>query len=354
MQTRPRATIRPKAIAANWQAFARRAGAAQAGAVIKADAYGTGLASTARALAGAGCRTFFVAYGFEALAARQALGPGPDIYVFHGAGPGEGQALAARDCRPVLNTLESHAVWLQETGGAPYALHFDTGMNRLGLRPETAVEVAGRVGHHAPRLLLSHYACADAPGHALNVRQLKAFHQIAAQFPGVATSLANTAGHFLGPDHLGDVTRPGIGLYGGGTSPACDIALAAAVVLHAPILAVSDVPADETVGYGASGVLSGPARLATVALGYGDGFPRSAGNSGFGYLGNVRCRIIGRVSMDLITLDVSAAAGLAKPGALVEMIGDKAGLEDQAACAGTLGYELLTGMGPRIERVIEN
>ncbi len=351
MSTRPVATIRPHAIAANWRRLAELAQGAQVGAVVKANAYGHGLAPVARALAEAGCRSFFVAYAEEGAALRCELGGDARIHVFNGPAQDSVGVLTETRLIPVINSGQQSALWAEAGGGAPFALHIDTGMNRLGLRPDARETLDSRLG--APALVMSHLACADAPEHLLNRQQLQAFQAAREVFPGVPTSLANTAAHFLGPDYLGDVTRPGIGLYGGGTSPSQSIDFEPGVILRAPILTVSDVPAGESVGYGATVRLDRPARLVTIALGYGDGFPRSAGNRGFGVLGGVRCPIVGRVSMDLITLDASAAAGLAKPGEWVEMLGAGARLEEQAALAGTLGYELVTGLGSRIERVIE-
>jgi alanine racemase len=350
MSDRPRAIISPRAIARNWSRLSAHANGAQVGAVVKADAYGHGLAPVGTALAAAGCRSFFVAYAFEGALLRQVLGPQARIHVFNG--PSRDSIPEFRDHAlvPVINSVSGAQLWAQAGQGGDYALHIDTGMNRLGLRPDTLAELAGLL--ETPCLIMSHYACADEPAHPLNRAQLDAFSAAAGMFPGVPTSLANTAGHFLGREFLGDVTRPGIGLYGGGTSPAQSLDFEPGLTLEAPILTVCDVPAGESVGYGATRQLDRPTRLATIALGYGDGFLRSGGNRGFAMLGDIRCAIMGRVSMDLITLDVSMAAGLAKPGAWVEMLGSGARLEAQAALAGTLGYELVTGLGPRIERTL--
>lgn len=349
MSVRPRATLRPRRIAENWRGLSRHAGGSRVGAVVKADAYGHGMEPVAHALARAGCGTFFVAYAFEGAQLRRVLGAGPAIHVFNGPSRDTLGILSEEALTPVLNSPDEVRLWMNAGGEAPFSLHVDTGMNRLGLRPETLGELSRR-----PDLILSHYACADEPDDPMNRAQLEAFIAVARRFDGVPTSLANTAGHFLGPEFLGDVTRPGIGLYGGGTSPWQSLDLAAGLKLEAPILTVTDVPAGETVGYGATARLAAPARLATIALGYGDGFPRSAGNQGFAMLDGLRCPIVGRVSMDLITLDVTAAWGLAKPGVWVEMLGDGARLEEQAALAGTLGYELVTGLGPRIERTLSD
>lgn len=352
MITRPRARVHLDNITANWRRLAAMAEGAQAGAVVKADAYGHGAPEVGAALARAGCQHFFVAYPFEGEVLRRHVGAGVAIYVFNGLGPDDAEG---RDqCRraalhPVLNSLDQLRAWRSMADQAPYALHIDTGMNRLGIPMAQLGEAQGLSAGHGPDLVMSHLACAEAVDDPMNRRQLDRFAEAVRRFPGVRTSLPNTAGHFLGSAYRSDVTRPGIGLYGGGTSPRQPV-LAPGMTLEAPILTVNRVPAGETVGYGATYTLPRPALLATVALGYGDGFPRSLTNRGQAALAGTLCPILGRVSMDLVTLDVTAAAGVAKPGALIEVIGSHVRLEDQAARAGTLGYELVTGLGSRVER----
>lgn len=352
MATRPRARVHLDNITANWQRLSTAAEGAQAGAVVKADAYGHGAAKVGAALARAGCQHFFVAYPFEGDALRRHVGAGAEIYVFNGVAADDDEAIAL--CRraallPVLNSLEQLRAWRSSTGEAPYALHIDTGMNRLGIPMGQLGEARLLASGHGPDLVMSHLACAEAADDPMNARQQGRFAEAAARFPGALTSLPNTAGHFLGPAYRSDVTRPGIGLYGGGTSPR-QPALAPGMTLEAPILTVNEVPAGDTVGYGATYTLDRPALLATVAMGYGDGFLRSLTNCGIAALDGTFCPIVGRVSMDLATIDVTAAAGVAKPGALIEVIGSHVRLEDQAARAGTLGYELVTGLGARVER----
>jgi len=355
MSDQPRARVHLSGIAENWQALNARARGGQAGAVVKADAYGHGLAPVGRALAAAGCRHFFVASANEGETLRAALGPGLTIHVFNGVTPGTLAVCKAAGLCPVINTPDQLATWQAGAPGSAYDLHLDTAMNRLGLRADRLGDIASNLQAQPPALVMSHYACADDPDHPLNATQQARFRDLAAGFATASLSLANTAGHFLGTSVMpGEITRPGIGLYGGGTSPSRDIPLKPGLSLEAPILSVNHVTAGETVGYGATARLQAPATLATVALGYGDGFLRAAGNRGFGYIGATRCAIIGRVSMDLITLDVSAAKGLAKPGVLVEFLGPNANLEDQAALAGTLGYEFLSGLGHRVKRIHED
>ncbi len=354
MSIRPRARVHLSSIAENWRLYDRLSGPGGAGAVVKADAYGHGAAPVSRALAGAGCTSFFVAYAFEGEEVRRAVGPGPVIHVFSGFSPEEADVCRAAVLTPVLNSLENIDAWLASGADLPFALHVDTGMNRLGLRLEDLAEARRRLNGREPVLLISHLACADDPASGMNQAQSHAFAEACAQFPGVATSFANSAGHGLSPEMRRGLTRPGIGLYGGGAGPTRPEGLKPGMTLEAAILQVRTARAGESVGYGATARRKRDTLLATVGLGYGDGFLRSAGNSGFAYLGETCCPIVGRVSMDLISLDVSAAAPLAKQGAWVEFIGAKADLERQAAAAGTLGYELTTGLGARVERIYED
>ncbi|MCI4644207.1 MAG: alanine racemase [Hyphomonadaceae bacterium] len=354
MSLRPRACVHLGNIVGNWRLYDRLSGPGGAGAVVKANAYGHGTAEVSRALAGAGCSHFFVAYAFEGEMVRRAVGPGPEIYVFGGFMPEDAPLCREAGLTPVLNSLENIDTWLATERSFPFALHVDTGMNRLGLRLDEVGDAQRRLGEHKPMLLLSHFACADDPDSDMNTAQSNSFAEACVQFPGVAISLANTAGHGLRAEMRRGLTRPGLGLYGGGSGPTRPEGLKPGMTLEAPILQVRTGRAGETVGYGASARLEHDTLLATVGLGYGDGFLRSAGNSGFGYLGETCCPIVGRISMDLITLDVSAAVPLAKPGAWVEFIGARADLERQAVAAGTLGYELTTGLGSRVERIYED
>ena len=354
MSLRPRARVHLSNIADNWRLYDRLSGPGGAGAVVKADAYGHGAGPVARVLAGAGCRSFFVAYAFEGEEVRRAVGPGSEIFVFSGLAAEDVEACRAAALTPVLNSLENIDALLAVGTDLPFALHVDTGMNRLGLSRDEVAVARRRLQGREPVLLISHFACADEPTSAMNAAQSHVFAEACAQFPGVAVSLANSAGHSLDTEMRRGLTRPGIGLYGGGTGPTRLNGLKPGMTLEAAILQVRTGRAGESVGYGASVRLERDTLLATVGLGYGDGFLRAAGNSGFAYLGETCCPIVGRVSMDLISLDVSAVAPLAKPGAWVEFIGAKADLERQAAAAGTLGYELTTGLGARVEHIYED
>lgn len=342
MTTRPVATTHLPNIAANWRLLNAAAGPGRAGAVVKANAYGHGVFPVVQRLCREGCQTFFVAYDNEGADVRRSGGPQVEIYAFNGEGD------AREKVRPVINTLDALKDWVSG-GGGPYALHIDTGMNRLGISWSELSAAAALARNCPPALVMTHLACADEPASAMNVIQARRFSELREAIPA-PSSFANSAGHWLGEAFASDVSRPGIALYGGDNSPLRPAGILPGLTLEAPILQVRSCAPGETVGYGATARLGAPARIATVALGYGDGFPRSASNSGFAYLGGIRCPIVGRVSMDLITLDVTEAAGLAKEGAMAEFIGPRALLEEQAACAGTLGYELITGLGSRVER----
>lgn len=351
MYTRPRATIELSNIAANWAMLSALPGAGEIGAVVKASGYGLGAEPVCRTLHNAGCRTFFTATMCEGAEVREIVGPEPDIIVFHGITDEEVELAKTHRLRPALNTLHQLRTWrmhsLVETG--PAILHFDTGMNRLGLRAEDTPAVVEMLDGRPVDIVMSHLACADEPDNPMNSAQREAFIALAAQWPDARRCLGNSATAALGPDYMFDLLRPGIALYGGGVRPGRDIKTV--LTLEAPIVSVFMAPKGASTGYGATRRFGHPRRLATIALGYADGFPRAASNNGFAYVGGERCKIVGRVSMDLLTLDITDLTCMIAPGMLVELIGAQASLEAQAAEAGTLGYELLTGLGPRIERI---
>lgn len=338
------ARIDLSAITANWRSFARAG--LRVGAAVKAEAYGHGMIPVSQALRQAGCADFFVAHLSEGIALRAALGPGARIFVLHGIAADPGPAMRAHALIPVINSLPQWQA-LQAGGltGLPYAVMIDTGMNRLGLRPEVFADLLAQLRASPPVLLLSHLACADEVSHPLNPVQLAAFRAACALLPGVPVSLANSAGSTLGTEYRGDLVRPGLGLY--------HQTGRAGMTLTAPVIATGLARRGESVGYGASARLDRDTPIATVGLGYGDGFPRSASGRGFGVIDGVRCPILGRVSMDLITLDISRLSRLPQPGEPAEFIGAQAPLDLQADLAGTLGYELVTGLTARVRRVYE-
>src|SRR6266542_2122524 len=317
------------ALVANWRDLGARAAAAVCAAVVKADGYGCGLAPVSAALAKAGCKTLFVADLAEARGVRRVV-PGAKIYVLNGLAPGTAEAFAAADLRPVIGSLGELAEWEAFRaasgwrGGA--ALHVDTEMNRLGLAPEQAAEIAGR---NAPKsdilLLMSHFACAEEPSHPLNARQMAAFRELRALFPGIPGSLANSSGIFLGPDAHHDLVRPGVALYGGNPTPGHLNLMRTVVRLDGRIVQVRDVEAGETVGYGAAWMAHRPTVLAIVAIGYADGFLRASGASDTkpgaeAIVAGHHCPLAGRVSMDLIAVDVTDVPKAPQRGDLVALL----------------------------------
>lgn len=350
------------AVVANWRLLkGKLAGGADCAAVVKADAYGLGMAEVAPALHKAGCRVFFVALAEEAIALR-ALLPDADIHVFSGATAESLPELARQRIVPVLNSLEQIAAataFARQSGAALAAdIHVDTGMNRLGLEARELAALAGDPGRLAGldlRLVMSHLACADEPGHPLSDRQLAAFRAARTQIPAFAAatpSFANSAGIFLGPEYHFDLARPGAALYGLKPQNSAPNPMAQVVRLQGKILQVRDVDTPMTVGYGAAHRVTGKARIATVGVGYADGYRQSLTNRGHAYLGDMRVPVVGRVSMDLIALDVSQApAAAAVPGALVDLLGPQHDADALAAEAQTIGYEILTGLGRRFHRV---
>lgn len=306
--------------------------------MVKADSYGLGADVACKALAEAGARVFFVATLAEGLAARATLGQGPQILVLNGPSKETAGRFSPAKLTPVLNSLQQVRIW---AGRGPSALHLDTGMNRLGIGPDEIGAAALAVQDSSLSLVMSHLACASALDDPMNPLQRDRFIAAAQHFPKAPLSLAASSGTLLGSDYHFDLIRPGIGLYGSGGLDKDNPPLMAAAILEAPILQVRDVEAGQTFGYGATFTATKKMRTATVAIGYADGFLRSLSGRGYGVLGGARRPILGRVSMDLIILDVTGCAE-AEPGAMVEFLGTQARLDDVAACANTIPYEILT------------
>jgi alanine racemase len=333
---------------------------AECAAVVKADAYGLGTAAVAPALARAGCRTFFVATLGEAKELR-ALLPEATIYVFGGLLKDTSGTYHAYALRPVLNSGDEITEWAAfcRAGGAklPAAIHVDSGMNRLGLSAAEVQSLArDLLGAFDLALVMSHLACADEPDHAKNEAQRAAFDSVRAKLPKAPASLANSAGTLLGSRYHYDLVRPGIALYGGRARRSGPHRFAPVVELMGRILQVRDAAPGETVGYGATRALTRPSRIAVLAVGYADGFFRSLsvadGECGVQvYLGQHAAPLLGRVSMDLVTVDVTdVPADLATRGAWVELIGARLPAHELAAHAGTIDYEVLTNLGARSAR----
>src|SRR6266700_4506341 len=355
-------TIDLDAIVANWRKLEKTAVPAECAGVIKANAYGCGIGPVARALAGAGCKTFFVATLDEARAARAAV-PSAAIYVLSGFFQNSGDAFAKIDARPVIGDLHELAEWdvfcrrSGWAGGA--AIHIDTGMNRLGFTVADALGIIPRInsGDHGITLVMSHLACAENLHHPLNAKQLATFREIASLFSGVAASLSNSSGVFLGAPFQFDMVRPGAALYGVNPTPEADNPMQPVVELKARIAQIRNIERGESVGYGGTWTARRPTRLAIVSAGYADGYFR-AGGSNDGTRGaevkvaGKRCPTAGRVSMDLIAVDVTdLERNAARRGHLVTLIGEGITVDELAHHFGTIGYEVLTSLGKRYARI---
>ncbi|MBX9861345.1 MAG: alanine racemase [Hyphomicrobium sp.] len=356
-------TVDLDALCANWRALAQLVAPAECGAVVKADAYGLGAAEVIPALARAGCRTFFIATPEEASAARR-LVPSARLFALDGLVPGSAQNFIAADVAPVLSGLDEIADWSAHARQAgrrlPAALHVDSGLNRLGLSADDVSILASereRLEHLDVRLVMSHLACADDPDHPHNARQRAAFEQRRATLalPSASASLAASDGLMLGAPFHYDLVRPGYALYGGQAFQGGATPVNPVVTVAAGILQVRTVDAGESVGYSASWVAPRQTRVAIVAAGYADGLGRglSASSNETGGIVMVHGQsapIVGRVSMDLITVDVTDVVGRVQRGDLVTLIGPGLTIEAMGRAAGTIGYEVLTRLGTRFAR----
>jgi len=337
-----RITVDLDALAHNHAVLRDAAAGAEVAPVVKANGYGLGAQQVAYRLWDEGAKTFYVARVFEGEALRRVF-PNAVIYVFDGYL--DGPRLEAANLRPVLNTRAQVDAWRAERPTLPAALHIDTGMNRLGLR----VEEAEALKDLPVELVISHLACAPTPDHPLNVQQLDHFADAASLFPNARKSLAASAGIFLGERYCFDQVRPGVSLYGSGPRERPDERIRAVAIFEAPILQVRDVPVGESIGYGAAFVADQPMQVATVGAGYADGVLRSSHPRGHAFVAGEKRRLLGRVSMDLIAVDVTGLS--VRPGEPVELLGANILLDDAATAAGTTAYELLTRLSSRAERV---
>ena len=354
-------TVDLDAIVANWRKLEKTAVPAECAGVIKANAYGCGVDPVARALAGAGCKTFFVATVDEARAARAAL-PSAAIYVLDGFFQNSGDAYAQCDARPVIGDLNELAEWdvfCRRSGWAgSAAIHIDTGMNRLGMTLTEAQGIIPRInaGDHGIALVMSHLACAENLNHPLNARQLATFREIASLFSGVPASLSNSSGVYLGAPFQFDMVRPGAALYGVNPTPEADNPMQPVVDLKARVVRIRNVERGESVGYGAVWTARRPTRLAIVSAGYADGYFRAAGGgdgtrSAEVVVAGRRCPVAGRISMDLIAVDVTDLPNNAvRRGHMATLIGEGITVDELAHHFGTIGYEVLTSFGPRYAR----
>lgn len=334
-------TVDLNALAQNFHALEAVSGA-PVHPVVKADAYGLGAVACATRLMAEGARTFFVARLGGGQKLREALGPEPHIYILDGCIGDAAPGLIAADLRPVINHPGQLQAW-RAAGGGACGVQIDTGMNRLGFRPDDAPEPFAGLD-----LVLSHLACADDPSAEMNQRQRDAFEIAARRYPGAVRSFANSGGCFLGPDYAFDAVRPGICLYGGGPEGRPDGRIKAVATLAAEVLQVRDVPPGESVGYSRGYVAETPRRIATCAAGYADGVMRSYSPRGQVFVGGQTRPIVGRISMDVCALDVTGMdVAIGDP---VELFGAHRLIDDAADAAGTISYELLTSITARVPR----
>ncbi len=369
-----RLTVNLSALQQNYRDLAAMAPEAECAPVIKADAYGLGAAACGAALYEVGARTFFVAHITEAKSLLSAL-PGATVYILSGFMPGTASVIAEIGARPVLGNLPEIEEWAALCASAdtfpPAALHVDTGINRLGLSLQDARDLANkRINPSSPlakidlSLIMSHLACADEPDNDMNSVQRRRFIEATDLFPGIPRSLANSAA-ILQPgcelrgaqDFQFDLVRPGIALFGLEAIRGIDNPMQTVATLEARVLQVRDVKPNESIGYGATYSVYKPRRIAILSIGYADGYFRSLGAASgeqraFCAIRGQRVAVVGRVSMDMIAIDVTEIEpDLVARGALVEIFGPTIPADELADLAGTIGYEILTPLGGRFNRV---
>ena len=362
-----RLTVDLTALTENWKDMARRSGKARAAAVVKADAYGTGIEDAGEALFMAGARDFFVATVDEGVTLRP-YAPDARIFVLAGVWPGTERRLFENDLVPVISSEEQLAFWmavLAEYGDYPCALNVDTGFNRLGLSMDEAIALAddvSRPASFAPVLVMSHLACSDDHSSEMNKQQLESFRRVSAAYEGIESSLAASGGIFLGSDYHFDLTRPGIAVYGGEAVNGVANPMRPVVTAEARIIQVRTAKAGNTVGYGRAMRLTRDSRLAVVSAGYADGYLRSQSSGGVplrqvvpqggqGFLAGRKVPVAGRITMDLTIFDVTdLPENAVLAGDYVELFGKNVLVDDVARSAGTIGYEILTSIGLRHER----
>ena len=335
-------TIDLNALAANWRALdALSASGVETAAVVKADGYGLDAVHVAQKLFAVGVQSFFVAVSEEAQIVRKALGDAPDIYVFSGHMAGDTERLQSANLIPLLNSPEQVTRHFTNAPGHPFGVQLDSGMNRLGMEPEDWSALRSDLMDAGPRLVMSHLACADEPDHPMNAQQLRVFGEMT---QGVARrSLAATGGILLGPDYHFELTRPGIGLYGG--LPFADAE--PVVQIEAPVIQIRAVRPFETVGYANAWEATIESQIATISAGYADGLIRAMGPKARVFAGKIPCPVIGRVSMDLITVDVTHLNDVPET---LTILGPHQTVDDLAEAASTIGYEILTSLSSRYAR----
>ena len=368
MSTAPRLTIDLNALVQNWLFLKEKSGNAECSAVIKADAYGLGIEPVTTALTNAGCKTFFVAMAEEGERVR-AVSTDARIFILNGIFADTIEVITQNDLCPVLGNLDQVALWATRGNGGACALHVDTGMNRLGMDVDEALQLSDNksmLSRLNAKTLMSHLACADEPGHEHNILQYENFQKCVSKFSNLEASFSNSAATLSNPNFHYDLTRPGVALYGGEALNDVPNPMQPVVTAQSRILQIRHAKVGEKVGYGAEAELTRPTKVATISGGYADGFHRAL--SGIGvplrdtkakggnvWLDSHLCPILGRVSMDLITVDVTDVPDQTLEKAKwVELFGKNIAIDNAARACGTIGYELLTSLGGRYRKEYKN
>jgi len=353
-------TIDLGAVAANYRRICEIASSSRCAAVVKANAYGLGVKAVAPVLHAAGCRDFFVATSSEAIQLRGIIRTA-SIYVFEGVAPGAAEECVRHKLTPVLNSIDQVERWVAAACGtqsdqkAPALIHIDTGMTRLGFGEPQLRALAARqdlLQRLQIEYVMTHLARAGEPGENFTSEQIRRFDELSELLPPASTSIGNSAGTLLGADSRGDLVRVGIALYGGNPLPDTENQMQEVVRLQGRIMQVNEVERALSVGYGSTHTAHPPDRIATINIGYADGYPRNLGNQGFASIAGIRTPVVGRVSMDMLTIDVSnVPTEHAHEGALVNLIGGGVALATIAELAETIPYEVLTRLGSRPTRI---
>lgn len=334
-------TIDLMSIRANWRALGALS-AGVTGAVVKANGYGLDAARVSRALAQEGARHFFVAVAEEGAVVRRALGPGPKIYVFSGHMENDTSLIRDHQLTPMINSVDQLLRHVDAMPDVEFGVQLDSGMNRLGMEPSEWRAVRDLVLRLKPEILMSHLACADDPQHIMNGQQLREFRDMTDGL-NVPRSLAATGGILLGNSYHFELTRPGIGLYGGAPFETAQ----PVVTVDIPVIQVREVDTGETVGYSNTWTAPTPRKIATVSAGYADGIMRVLGPNLSLYSDRVACPVVGRISMDLIGVDITL---LADTPSSLQLLNSMQSIDDLASAADTIGYEVLTSLGSRYQR----
>ena len=346
--TRATLTIDLNALKQNYKFLASKTSRAHLGAVLKANAYGIGIKYISKALSELGCKHFFVATIDEGIELSEILKEAK-IYVFHGVDENSADEMVENSLIPVLNSFSQIESWFPHSR-LPACLHIDTGMSRLGLQPDEIKNIQNLSSYNLS-MVMSHLACADKNNHSKNRAQLELFNLVRQMIPTNFFSLANSSGIFLGSDYHFDLCRTGAALYGINPTPSDKNPMKQVIKLHAKILQLRNADIEQTVGYGATHRFRRTSKLATLGIGYADGYMRSLGNTGEAFIGKYKVPIVGRISMDLTTVDVTdVPENLISLNTCVELIGLQIPLDKLAKQAETIGYELLTNFGDRIKR----